>query len=86
MHPSTMSTATVGGFVCGGSGGVGSVNYGVLKDPGNIHSLRIVTMEEDPQVGGRAPLAGLRLLRDGDAQPHHHTHPSLHECRKPNMG
>ena len=45
MHPSTMSTATIGGFICGGSGGVGSINYGVLKDPGNIHSLRIVTME-----------------------------------------
>ncbi len=50
MHPSTLATATVGGFICGGSGGVGSVNYGVLKDPGNILSLRIVTMEEHPRV------------------------------------
>ena len=56
MHPSTLSSATVGGFICGGSGGVGSVNYGVLKDPGNILSLRVVTMEDEPQVLDLDPL------------------------------
>lgn len=50
MHPSTKRTATIGGFVAGGSGGVGSVTYGGLREPGNILSARIVTMEPEPRV------------------------------------
>jgi FAD/FMN-containing dehydrogenase len=50
MHPSTKRTATIGGFVAGGSGGVGSVNYGGLREPGNILAARIVTMEEAPRI------------------------------------
>jgi FAD/FMN-containing dehydrogenase len=50
MHPSTKRTATIGGFVAGGSGGIGSVNYGGLREPGNILAARIVTMEETPRV------------------------------------
>jgi FAD/FMN-containing dehydrogenase len=50
MHPSTKRTATIGGFVAGGSGGVGSVAYGGLREPGNILAARIVTMEEEPRV------------------------------------
>jgi len=50
MHPSTKRTATIGGFVAGGSGGVGSVTYGGLREPGNILAARIVTMEEEPRV------------------------------------
>ncbi len=50
MHPSTKRTATIGGFVAGGSGGVGSVTYGGLREPGNILAARIVTLEETPRV------------------------------------
>jgi FAD/FMN-containing dehydrogenase len=50
MHPSTKRTATIGGFVAGGSGGVGSVAYGGLREPGNILAARIVTLEEQPRV------------------------------------
>lgn len=50
MHPSTKRTATIGGFVAGGSGGVGSVTYGGLREPGNILAARIVTVEETPRV------------------------------------
>lgn len=50
MHPSTKRTATIGGFVAGGSGGIGSVNYGGLREPGNILAARVVTLEEQPRV------------------------------------
>ena len=50
LHPSTYRTATIGGFIAGGSGGVGSISWGGLRDFGNIIRLRVVTMEEEPQV------------------------------------
>jgi FAD/FMN-containing dehydrogenase len=50
MHPSTKRSATIGGFVAGGSGGVGSVTYGGLREPGNILAARIVTVEEEPRI------------------------------------
>ena len=50
MHPSTHATATIGGFISGGSGGVGSCTWGVLRDLGNILRLRVVTAEAVPQV------------------------------------
>ncbi len=50
MVPSTYRTATIAGFVAGGSGGIGSINYGFLSDRGNIQALRVVTLEEQPQV------------------------------------
>jgi FAD/FMN-containing dehydrogenase len=50
MHPSTYNTASIGGFVAGGSGGVGSINFGGLRDFGNVIRLRVVTMEAEPRV------------------------------------
>lgn len=50
LWPSTAKTATIGGFIAGGSGGVGSVAWGGLRDPGNIIAVRVVTMEAEPRV------------------------------------
>ncbi|MGB0499370.1 MAG: FAD-binding oxidoreductase, partial [Rubricella sp.] len=50
MMPSTFATATIGGFISGGSGGIGSCTWGALRDHGNIIRLRVVTMEEEPQI------------------------------------
>lgn len=50
LHPSTRSAATVGGFVAGGSGGVGSITWGMLREPGNILGARLVTMEASPRI------------------------------------
>ena len=50
MFSSTFATATIGGFIAGGSGGVGSCTWGALRDLGNIIRLRVVTMEAAPRV------------------------------------
>ncbi|MDJ0994526.1 MAG: FAD-binding oxidoreductase [Dinoroseobacter sp.] len=50
MFSSTWATATIGGFIAGGSGGIGSCTWGSLRDLGNIIRLRVVTMEEEPRV------------------------------------
>ncbi|MGR3436118.1 MAG: FAD-binding oxidoreductase [Shimia sp.] len=50
MYSSTWATASIGGFIAGGSGGVGSVRWGALRDVGNIIRLRVVTMEEEPRT------------------------------------
>lgn len=50
FYPSTYATASIGGFIAGGSSGVGSINFGGLRDIGNIIRTRIVTMERSPRV------------------------------------
>lgn len=63
MAPSTYRTATIGGFIAGGSGGIGSVLYGQLADRGNLQAVRVVTMEETPRV--------IELRGDAVAQVNH---------------
>ncbi|ADZ69225.1 FAD-binding oxidoreductase [Polymorphum gilvum] len=50
LHPSTYRTATIGGFIAGGSGGIGSINWGGLRDLGNVIRLRVLTLEAEPRV------------------------------------
>ncbi len=50
FFPSTLLTATAGGFLAGGSGGVGSVTWGTLWDEGNVLGATVVTIEENPQT------------------------------------
>ncbi|MBL8383018.1 MAG: FAD-binding oxidoreductase [Burkholderiales bacterium] len=50
MLPSTFRGSTVGGFYCGGGVGIGSNNYGMLKDPGNILGVKALSMEATPRT------------------------------------
>ena len=63
MWPSTWRVATIGGFICGGFGGIGSTEHGVLRDSGNLLSCRVVTVEAEPRV--------IRLEGDAIQQVHH---------------
>ena len=49
-YPSTIVKASVGGFLGGGSGGIGSVRHGGLRDFNTVRALEVVTMEAEPQV------------------------------------
>lgn len=50
QHPSTRQTATIGGFVAGGSTGHGALRYGGLSEDGAVLGLRVVTAEAKPRV------------------------------------
>jgi len=50
MFPSTRGTASIGGFVAGGSGGVGSITWGGLRDFGNVLRLKVMTLEAAPRA------------------------------------
>lgn len=50
MYPSTLVKASLGGFLAGGSGGIGSVTYGGLRDFDTVRAIEVVTMEEEPRV------------------------------------
>jgi FAD/FMN-containing dehydrogenase len=50
LFPSTKRTATIGGFIAGGSGGVGSITWGWLRESGNVIAAQVVTAEAEPRV------------------------------------
>ncbi len=50
MYPSTLVKASVGGFLGGGSGGIGSVAHGGLRDFDTVRGFEVVTMEDPPRV------------------------------------
>jgi len=49
-YPSTIAKASVGGFLGGGSGGIGSVMHGGLRDFQTVRALEVVTMEAEPRI------------------------------------
>ena len=49
FHPSTYRMASIGGFIAGGSGGVGSIRWGGLRALGSILGLKVITCEAEPR-------------------------------------
>lgn len=49
FHPSTYRMASIGGFIAGGSGGVGSIRWGGLRNIGSILGVKVITCEENPR-------------------------------------
>jgi FAD/FMN-containing dehydrogenase len=50
MYPSTLVKASLGGFLGGGSGGIGSVAHGGLRDFDTVRAFEVVTMEAEPRI------------------------------------
>ena len=50
IYPSTLVKASLGGFLGGGSGGIGSVAHGGLRDFDTVRAFEVVTMEDRPRI------------------------------------
>lgn len=49
LRETVQEIATVGGFVSGGSVGIGSLATGALREPGNLISLKVLSVETEPR-------------------------------------
>jgi len=49
LVPSTVRSASLGGYLAGGSSGIGSLRWGFLRDPGHLLGLELVTLEPTPR-------------------------------------
>lgn len=47
--PSTWIISSIGGFLCGGSGGIGSIRNGGIAYGNNVKSVTLMTMEAEPK-------------------------------------
>lgn len=63
--PSTWVKSTMGGFLCGGSGGIGSITWGGINAPGNVRAVTLMTCEAEPR---------LVRLKEADAVKSLHTY------------
>ena len=50
LLPSTVRSASLAGYVAGGSSGIGSLRWGFLRDPGHLLGLELVTVEPSPRL------------------------------------
>lgn len=48
--PSTWVKSSLAGFLCGGSGGIGSITWGGLAAPGTVKSVTLMTCESEPRL------------------------------------
>lgn len=48
--PSTWVKSSMAGFICGGSGGIGSITYGGINYGDNMKSVTLLTVEEEPRL------------------------------------
>jgi len=50
LFPSTRRLATLGGFMCGGSAGIGSISWGQNHHWGAVAAMRVATVEDEPRI------------------------------------
>jgi hypothetical protein len=48
--PSTWVKSSLGGFLCGGSGGIGSITWGAIANMDNVKSVTMLTVEAEPRL------------------------------------
>ncbi|TVP82333.1 MAG: FAD-binding oxidoreductase [Puniceicoccaceae bacterium] len=48
--PSTWAISSIGGFLCGGSGGIGSILHGGIAYGDNVKSVTLLSMEAQPKL------------------------------------
>jgi FAD binding domain len=71
----TYAIATIGGWLCGGHAGLGSVMHGAVWD-GIVDAIRVVTVEEEPRT---------LILRGEEAHPLLHTFGAVGLCTQVTM-